>query len=166
MPRVPATAAMHDEPKRGTQSSAQRTRRGHPRASGLDGDRGCQSGLPVARADDRDRVCRLQRTSWLTSFFGPWPRARPHGVGVRGAGAQSARVASLLKAEAECAGDQARKYSCVKPDALVSPRRGIVLSPGDMDEPDLPHITTREPQRVEGTLRHTPPTASCLSSPL
>jgi hypothetical protein len=45
---------------------------------------------------------------------------RPHRVGVRGAGVQSARATSLLKSEAERAGDQpqTRKHSRVKPDAL------------------------------------------------
>src|SRR5262249_331957 len=75
----------------------------------------------MARADDRNRLCGLQRASGPASFLGPWFDACPHGASLGGAGAQSARLASFLKAGAKRKGDTShtRTNSGVKPDDLL-----------------------------------------------
>src|SRR5262249_99840 len=97
---------MHDQPQSRSESAAERTRRTHPYASSLDGDRKRQSGLPAAEADDRVGVRGLERTSRLTAVFGPWAGPRPDGIGLGGIGTQSPGVASVLTSEAQRTADR------------------------------------------------------------
>src|SRR2546427_5656317 len=92
---------MYDQPQSRAQSSAERTRRAHPCASSLDGDRKRQSGLPAAEADDRVGVRGLERTSRLAAVFGPWAGPRPYGIGLGGVGTQTPGVSSGVSSEAK-----------------------------------------------------------------
>src|SRR5215470_8260627 len=116
------TGAMHHGPKRRPEPSAQRTRRYHRGAPGLDGDGRSQEGVSVTRSDNRNRLCRFQRTSGLTALFEPRLGACPHRTRLGGARAQSARVASCLKPEAKREGDTSHKRtkSSLKPDDLLT----------------------------------------------
>src|SRR5207244_6562318 len=102
---------MYDQPQSRAQSSAERTRRAHPCASSLDGDRKRQSGLPAAEADDRVGVRGLERTSRLAAVFGPWTGPRPYGIGLGGVGTQSPGVASVLTSEAQRTADRSEEHT-------------------------------------------------------
>jgi len=120
VPPVPTPGAMHHEPHRRPQPTAQRTRRPERGAPRLDGDGRSQARRSVTRSDHRHRLCRLQSTSGLASLCEPRLGTCPPSARLGGAGAQSAHGASCLKPAAKCTGDpsSARTNSSIQPDAL------------------------------------------------
>src|SRR5205814_992641 len=133
---------MYDQPQSRAQSSAERTRRAHPCASSLDGDRKRQSGLPAAEADDRVGVRGLERTSRLAAVFGPWTGPRPYGIGLGGVGTQSPGVASVLTSEAQRTADRGSDCteSSLKPDAVLQRWCGWPLELGCSGVAGMPKV--------------------------